>query len=81
MLRGGQERGSVVSGDSSSTVTPRASGVTVLVHCDKPLPSVRNPGPEELRGLAVAYRPLSLTLALPSLNPRFRLMVEARVEG
>lgn len=70
-----------MSGDSSTTVTPRALELRVLVHCGKPLPSVRNPGPEELRGLTVAYRPLSLTLALPSLNPRFRLMVEARVEG
>lgn len=69
------ERGPVMPGDNSTTVTLRASGV------DGPLPSVRNPGSEKHRGLPVACPPLSLTSALPPLDLRFRLIVEQRVEG
>lgn len=53
----------------------------VLVHCDQPLPSVRNPGPEKHWGLTVAYPPFSLTLDLLPLNRRFRWTEDRRVEG
>lgn len=49
----------------------------VLIHCDRPLSIVGNPGPDN----PVAYSPLNLTLGLLSLDPGLRLIVEQRIEG